>query len=102
MLTFLAASVAAGLAPTVEVLVAARVVQAAGAAALVPTSLGLLLPEFPLERRGAAAPPWGGPAGGAPPPGRRPGGRWLGGRGGAAAFLLNSPSARWGGVPPRG
>ena len=48
LLTFLAASAAAGLAPTVEVLVAARVVQAAGAAALVPTSLALLLPEFPL------------------------------------------------------
>src|SRR3954453_1909750 len=53
LLTFLAASVAAGLAPTVEVLVAARIVQAVGAAALGPTSLALLLPEFPLHQPGA-------------------------------------------------
>src|SRR3954471_12620790 len=59
MVTFLAASVAAGLAPTVELLVAARVVQAAGAAALVPTSLALLLPEFPLAQRATATGIWG-------------------------------------------
>src|SRR3954468_14687685 len=59
MVTFLAASVAAGLAPTVEVLVAARVVQAAGAAALVPTSLALLLAEFPLAQRATATGIWG-------------------------------------------
>src|SRR4051794_29042498 len=59
MATFLAASVAAGLAPTVELLVAARVVQAAGAAALVPTSLALLLPEFSLAQRATATGIWG-------------------------------------------
>src|SRR4051794_31408289 len=59
MITFLAASVAAGLAPTVEVLIAARVVQAAGAAALVPTSLALLLPEFTLQQRATATGIWG-------------------------------------------
>src|SRR3954462_2444404 len=59
MVTFLAASVAAGLAPTVEVLIAARVVQAAGAAALVPTSLALLLPEFTLQQRATATGIWG-------------------------------------------
>jgi EmrB/QacA subfamily drug resistance transporter len=59
LLTFLAASVAAGLAPTVEVLVGARIVQAAGAAALVPTSLALLLPEFALEQRATATGIWG-------------------------------------------
>jgi EmrB/QacA subfamily drug resistance transporter len=57
--TFLAASAAAGLAPSVAVLVAARVVQAAGAAALVPTSLALLLPEFPLAQRATATALWG-------------------------------------------
>ena len=57
--TFLAASAACGLAPSVEVLVAARVVQAAGAAILVPTSLALLLPEFPLEQRATATALWG-------------------------------------------
>jgi EmrB/QacA subfamily drug resistance transporter len=57
--TFLAASVVCGLAPSVDVLVAARVVQAAGAAILVPTSLALLLPEFPLEQRATATALWG-------------------------------------------
>ena len=33
--------------------------QAAGAALLVPTSLGLLLPEFPPERRASATALWG-------------------------------------------
>jgi EmrB/QacA subfamily drug resistance transporter len=59
VLTFLAASAVCGLAPSVEVLVAARVVQAAGAAILVPTSLALLLPEFPLEQRATATALWG-------------------------------------------
>jgi EmrB/QacA subfamily drug resistance transporter len=56
---FLAASAACGLAPSVPVLVAARVVQAVGAAALIPTSLALLLPEFPLEQRATATALWG-------------------------------------------
>jgi EmrB/QacA subfamily drug resistance transporter len=59
VLTFLAASAVCGFAPSVEVLVAARVVQAAGAAILVPTSLALLLPEFPLEQRATATALWG-------------------------------------------
>jgi EmrB/QacA subfamily drug resistance transporter len=59
LLTFLAASAACGAAGSVEMLVAARVVQAAGAAVLVPTSLGLLLPEFPLEQRATATALWG-------------------------------------------
>jgi EmrB/QacA subfamily drug resistance transporter len=59
VVTFLAASVACGLAPSVPVLVAGRAVQAAGAAILVPTSLALLLPEFPLEQRATATGLWG-------------------------------------------
>jgi EmrB/QacA subfamily drug resistance transporter len=59
VLLFLAASVACGLAPSVSVLTGARAIQAAGAAALVPTSLGLLLPEFPLEQRATATALWG-------------------------------------------
>src|SRR6201991_2097750 len=49
----------AGLAWSVPVLVGARVIQALGAALLVPTSLGLLLPEFPPERRATATALWG-------------------------------------------
>jgi EmrB/QacA subfamily drug resistance transporter len=56
---FLAGSVACGLAPDVDVLIAARALQAVGAAALVPTSLSLVLPEFPLERRATATALWG-------------------------------------------
>src|SRR3954462_15942064 len=59
LLTFLAASAVCGAASSVEMLVAARVVQAAGAAVLIPTSLGLLLPEFPLEQRATATALWG-------------------------------------------
>jgi MFS family permease len=44
---------------TVEVLVLARVVQALGGAMLVPASLALVLPEFPLERRATATALWG-------------------------------------------
>jgi EmrB/QacA subfamily drug resistance transporter len=55
---FLAASAACGLAPSAPVLVAARAVQAAGGALLVPTSLGLVLPEFPPERRATATGLW--------------------------------------------
>jgi EmrB/QacA subfamily drug resistance transporter len=55
---FTAASAACAIAPSIGVLVAARVVQAAGAAVLMPASLGLLLPEFPPEKRGLAIGLW--------------------------------------------
>jgi EmrB/QacA subfamily drug resistance transporter len=55
---FVAASALCGLAPGPEWLVAARVVQAAAGAILVPTSLALLLPEFPPERRATAVAIW--------------------------------------------
>jgi NTE family protein len=56
---FTAASVLCGLAPTVELLVAARVVQALGAAMLVPASLALVIAAFPAERRAHAIGLWG-------------------------------------------
>ena len=55
---FVAASALCGLAPSPEWLVGARVVQAAAGAILVPTSLALLLPEFPPERRATAVAIW--------------------------------------------
>jgi EmrB/QacA subfamily drug resistance transporter len=58
ILLFLAASVTCGLAGSVEVLVAARAVQAIGAAILLPTSLSLLLPEFPIQQRALATSLW--------------------------------------------
>jgi EmrB/QacA subfamily drug resistance transporter len=59
LLVFLAGSTLCGLAPSIATLVAARVVQAIGAACLMPTSLALLLPEFPPEQRPAATGVWG-------------------------------------------
>lgn len=55
---FTAASAVCAAAPGLGLLVAARVLQAVGAAALTPTSLGLLLPVFPPERRGVAVRVW--------------------------------------------
>jgi EmrB/QacA subfamily drug resistance transporter len=55
---FTAASALCALATNVETLVAARVLQGAGAAALMPTSLALLLPEFPPHARAMAVGAW--------------------------------------------
>lgn len=58
LVLFSAASAVCASAPGIEVLVAARVLQAVGAAALTPTSLGLLLAVFPAERRARAVRIW--------------------------------------------
>jgi len=55
MTLFTAASLLCGLAPGVWWLVAARVLQAVGAALMTPASLGLLLATLPPERRAAGA-----------------------------------------------
>lgn len=68
---FTFASALCGLAPSVELLVAARVLQAVGAAFLMPTSLALLLPAFAPEKRPVAIGVWaavGGVAAAAGPP----------------------------------
>lgn len=54
IVVFSAGSALCGIAPTATALVAARVVQAAGGALIIPASVALLLPEFPVERRAAA------------------------------------------------
>jgi EmrB/QacA subfamily drug resistance transporter len=58
LVLFGAGSALCAAAPSIELLVGARVLQAAGAAAVTPTSLGLLLPMFPPERRPAAIGGW--------------------------------------------
>ena len=68
---FTAASAACTAAPSIGFLVAARALQGFGAALLMPASLGLLLPEFPAERRHVAIGVWaavGGVAAAAGPP----------------------------------
>ena len=59
VVVFLAGSATAGAAPGPAVLIASRTVQALGAATIVPTSLALLLPEFPPQRRATATALWG-------------------------------------------
>ncbi len=56
--TFTAASALCAVAPDLPALVAARVVQAAGAAAQLPTSLALLMATVPADRRTAIARGW--------------------------------------------
>jgi EmrB/QacA subfamily drug resistance transporter len=60
---FTAASAGAALAPTIGVLIAARAVQGAGAAMVMPLSLTLISEAFPADRRGTAIGIWGGIAG---------------------------------------
>jgi EmrB/QacA subfamily drug resistance transporter len=87
---FTLSSAACAAAPSVGVLIAARVAQAGGAALLMPTSLGLLLPEFPPERRQVAVGIWAAVGGAAAAAGPLVGGllvqaswRWV--------FLVNVP-----------
>jgi EmrB/QacA subfamily drug resistance transporter len=55
---FTAGSAACGAAASVPMLIAFRLVQAAGAALLTPTSLGLVMASYPAERRGGAVRAW--------------------------------------------
>ncbi len=56
---FLAGSLLCGLATSMQWLIAARVIQAAGGAFVTPASLAMVLPRFPLARRGVAIGLWG-------------------------------------------
>ena len=56
---FTTASVACGLAPSVALLIGARIVQGAGAAILVPASLALVMAAFPREQLPHVVAIWG-------------------------------------------
>ena len=58
ILVFLAASLACAVAPTIEVLLAARAFQGVGAAMLMPNSLGILGNSFSGEAKGRAIGTW--------------------------------------------
>lgn len=60
LLVFCLGSALCGMAPSVELLIAGRVLQATGGAAILPSSLGLLLAAFPVERRSQVVAMWGG------------------------------------------
>jgi EmrB/QacA subfamily drug resistance transporter len=57
---FAVGSALCGLAPSVALLVCGRVLQGAGAAFALPSSLGLLLAAFPADRRSQMVALWGG------------------------------------------
>jgi EmrB/QacA subfamily drug resistance transporter len=57
---FIAGSFLCGIAPDLQVLVASRVLQAVGAAFLVPSSVGLLIGAYPPARRTQVVSLWGG------------------------------------------
>jgi MFS family permease len=87
---FTVASVICGAAPTLAVLVAGRMVQAIGAAMIVPASLGLLLQAFPARQHNLVVGLWAGLAAVAGTLGPTAGGllvvlswRWV--------FLINLP-----------
>lgn len=55
---FMAASVVCALAPTVPLLIAARMLQGIGAAVMVPGSLAIIAKAYPKDARGAAIGTW--------------------------------------------
>ena len=89
--TFLVASLLCGIAGSVELLVAARLLQAVGGAILVPTSLSLLLPEFPAAQRATATAIWTATGAVAAAIGPSLGGVLVDGGGWRWAFFVNLP-----------
>lgn len=88
---FLAASVGCGLAVSVEWLVAARILQAIGAALLTPASLSLVLAAFPTNKRAVAVSLWGAVGGLAAAVGPSLGSFVIASVGWQWAFYLNVP-----------
>lgn len=58
LLVFAAGAALSGIAPTIELVIAARVGQAIGVAMMLPASLAAVLPEFPAERHGTVVSLW--------------------------------------------
>src|SRR3954470_12555220 len=91
LLVFTAASAAAALAPSAAALVAARGLQGAGAAIVMPLTLTLISEAFPAEKRGAAIGLWGGISGLAVAAGPVVGGAVVDGIGWSWIFWVNVP-----------
>jgi NTE family protein len=80
-------------APSSGALIAARAVQALGAAAIVPASLGLILAEFPLEQRTFATGLWAAAGAVAAAAGPSLGGVLVHAEGWRSVFFVNVPIA---------
>lgn len=93
ILVFAAASALAAAAPSVGLLVAARFLQGAGAAAMIPAALGIVLATAPPERRAAAIGVWGAAGSLAAAAGPALGGVIVDGFGWRWVFAVNLPIA---------
>ena len=92
---FLAGSAACGLAGSVGALIAARVLQAVGAALLTPASLSLVLEAFPVSRRAVAVSLWGAVSGVAAAAGPSLGSLVIDVASWPWAFFINVPLGAW-------
>ena len=92
---FVAASAACGAAPGVGWLIAARVLQAVGAALLTPASMSIVLAAFPSERRAVAVSLWGAVGGLAAAVGPSLGSWVTAHAGWPWAFYINVPIGVW-------
>jgi len=88
---FTLASALCGLAPSAGALIAARALQAVGAAMLMPTSLALVLAAFPIEKRAIAVTLWGAVGGLAAALGPSAGAFLIQSLGWRSAFYINLP-----------
>ena len=88
---FTAASLLCALAPSLEALIAFRVLQGIGAAAIAPTSLAIVLDSFPIEKRAAGVGLWGAAAGAAAAVGPTLGGTLVELSDWRLVFLVNLP-----------
>lgn len=93
MAIFAAGSTAAGLAPSVELLITARVVQSIGGSMLFPSGLALILAAFPPARRQMAIGIWAATGGLAGAVGPSFGAFLVEAFGWRAVFLINVPVA---------
>jgi EmrB/QacA subfamily drug resistance transporter len=91
LVVFTAASLWCGLADSIGMLIAARVVQGVGAALLTPQTLSTVARIFPAERRGMAMSVWGATAGVATLVGPLVGGLLVDGLGWQWIFFVNVP-----------
>jgi EmrB/QacA subfamily drug resistance transporter len=101
LLVFTAGSLVCGLAPAAGVLIAGRVLQAVGAALLMPSSLALLLMATPASGRARAVAMWGGISALAVATGPSLGSVLIDAGGWRWAFIVNLPVALVAGLAAR-
>ena len=88
---FTAASLLCAIAPSLEALIAFRVLQGVGAAAIAPTSLAIVLDSFPVEKRATGVGLWGAAAAAAAAVGPTLGGALVELSDWRLVFLVNLP-----------